>query len=80
MGQKRSDSLTGESKALPENKKVPVTLLCRSFSDDGDECGHCFREFLQAQLAGVLNPNYTLKRCEKGFMFSISVGYGHPLF
>lgn len=31
MGQNRSDSLTGENKALPDNKKVPVTLLCGTF-------------------------------------------------
>ncbi len=35
MGQNRSDSLTGESKALPDNKKVPVTLLCAAYGADG---------------------------------------------
>lgn len=35
MGQNRSDSLTGESKALPDNKKVPVTLLCRAVGANG---------------------------------------------
>lgn len=36
MGQNRSDSLTGESKALPDNKKVPVTLLCSAVGADGE--------------------------------------------
>lgn len=39
MGQNRSDSLTGENKALPDNKKVPVTLLCGTFfGADGVFC------------------------------------------
>lgn len=35
MGQNRSDSLTGESKAPQDNKKVPVTLFCRTVGSAG---------------------------------------------
>lgn len=35
MGQNRSDSLTGDSKAPSDNKKVPVTTLCGTSGDDG---------------------------------------------
>lgn len=34
MGQNRSDSLTGDSKAPSDNKKVPVTPLCGTSGDD----------------------------------------------
>ena len=74
MGQNRSDSLTGESKALPDNKTVPMTLLCRTVAAAGalslDTVCVLTRVFQLSQQPGALIKDklvysiYTPIRCK----------------
>lgn len=45
MGQNRSDSLTGESKALPDNKKVPATPAMHRRHTHGHSCASSHTRF-----------------------------------